>query len=52
MKKIIQTIIDLSLAFILIEICVDDSSSYIAGLCTMFIWFMTDKLFKNKEERL
>ena len=47
LKKIIQTIIDLGLAFLLIKICVDDSSSYIAGLCTMFIWFMTDKLFKK-----
>lgn len=45
-KKTIQTIIDLSIAFILIKICVDDSSSYLAGLCTMFIWFLTDELFK------
>lgn len=49
MKKIIQTIIDLELAFILIKICVNDSSSYIAGLCTGFIWFLTDKLFKKGE---
>ena len=49
LKKIIQTIIDLGLAFLLIKICVDDSSSYIAGLCTMFIWFMTDKLFKKQK---
>lgn len=49
MKKIIQAIIDLGLAFILIKICVDDNSSYTAGLCTMFIWFMTDKLFSKGE---
>jgi hypothetical protein len=45
--KIIQAIIDLGLAFLLIKICVNDGSSYIAGLCTMFIWFETDKLFKR-----
>ena len=44
LKKIIQTVIDLGLAFILIKICVDDSSSYFAGLCTMLIWFLTDDL--------
>ena len=48
-KKIIQTIIDLGLAFILIKICVDDTSSYFAGLCTMFIWHLTDKLFKQRK---
>ena len=47
MKRLFKTIIDLGLAFLLIAICVDDASSYIAGLCTMFIWFMTDKLFKD-----
>ncbi len=48
MKKVIQTIIDLGLAFLLIKICVDDSSSYVAGLCTMLIWVLTDKLFEVK----
>ena len=48
LKKIIQTIIDLGLAFILIKICVNDSSSYFAGLCTMLIWVLTDKLFKQR----
>lgn len=50
MKKIIQTIIDLGLAFVLIEICVDDMSSYIAGLCSMRIWVLTDKLFKGDDK--
>lgn len=45
LKKLVQTIIDLGLAFILIEICVHDTSSYIAGLCTTLIWVLTDKLF-------
>ena len=48
LKKILQTVIDLGIAFMLIKICVDDSSSYFAGLCTMLIWFLTDKLFKEK----
>ena len=48
LKKIIQTVIDLGLAFILIKTCVDDSSSYFAGLCTMLIWFLIDKLFKQR----
>ena len=47
MSKVLKAIIDLSLAFLLIKICVNDTSSYVAGLCTMFIWFMTDKIFKN-----
>lgn len=50
LKKLIQIIIDLSLAFLLIKICVDDSSSYFAGLCTMFIWYLTDKLFKEDSD--
>lgn len=48
MKKLIQIIIDLGLAFLLIKICVDDTSSYFAGLCTMLIWTLTDQLFKNR----
>jgi len=48
MRKVIQTIIDLGLAFILIKICVTDGSSYFAGLCTMFICISTDKIFKKR----
>ena len=55
MKKIIKLIIDLGLAFLLIKICVYDISSYFAGLCTMLIWFETDKLFclgdNNEKDR-
>ena len=47
MKKILHVIIDLGLAFLLIKLCVDNNSSYLIGLLTMFIWFMTDKIFKN-----
>lgn len=50
LKKLIQTIIDLGIAFLLIKICVDDRSSYLAGLCTMLIWYLTDKLFKEDSD--
>jgi len=43
-----KILIDLGLAFIIIKFCVDDVSSYIAGLCTMLIWNLTEKLLKKK----
>ena len=47
LKRILHIILDLALAFLLIEICVDDSSSYAAGLATVIIWVQTDRLFKE-----
>lgn len=50
MKKIIQTIIDLGIALILIKINPLDTYSYFIGLITMFIWNLSDKIFKNLGE--
>lgn len=46
-KKLLHVFIDLGIAFLLIKINVDDLSSYITGLCTMLIWYLTDKLFRE-----
>lgn len=48
LKRILHIILDLVLAFLLIEVCdVDDVSSYFAGLSTIIIWIQTDKIFKE-----
>lgn len=47
LKRILHIILDLVLAFLLIEVCVDDVSSYFAGLSTVIIWIQTDKIFKE-----
>ena len=47
LKRILHMILDLGLAFLLIKICVNDISSYFAGLSTVIIWIQTDKIFKE-----
>lgn len=41
---ILKTIIDLGLSFLFIDMFVDDTSSYAAGLGTVIIWMCTEKL--------
>lgn len=40
----LKTVVDLLLAFLLIDMFVDDTSSYAAGLGTAIIWMCTEKL--------
>lgn len=47
MKRIIKLIIDLGIAFILIEIAPLDSYSYFIGLLTMLIWMLSDLIYKK-----
>ena len=47
LERILHIILDLVLAFLLIEVCADDVSSYIAGLSTVIVWIQIDKLFKE-----
>ncbi len=50
MKKIINHIINLGIAFLLIEIKPLDTYSYTIGLLTVIIWIITDLLFKRLGE--